>query len=104
MWLQAGLDKRGGVSEEPRGASRAEAGWPGSAQNKLAPETQKKSQNETCHLSNGHLLLKPTCSHGDAGCAPDSLHRRLKSPLSLKQHLDLEAFRRPKETSHTHGV
>lgn len=44
--------------------------------------------------------LQHTCSHGDAGCAPDPLGRRLKLPLSLEQHLDLEMNRRSK---HNHS-
>lgn len=48
LWVQVGLDTRGDDSEEGgTGASRAEGGWTGSAQNKLAPETQKKPEDDT---------------------------------------------------------
>lgn len=104
MWPQVGLDKGGGVSEEWPGASTAETGWLGSAQNKLVPGSQKKSQHKTSHQSHWYLFLKHTCSHGNAGCAPDSLNTRLKLPLSLQQHLDLQMFRRPKQKSHTHTL
>lgn len=92
--MPVGLDTRGVASEEGgasgAGASGAETGCTGSAQNKLAPKTQK-SENEAEITTVPDILdLKHTCSHGDAGCAPDALGRRLKFPLSLEQHLDLE--------------
>lgn len=46
LWLQVGLAATGDVSEEgATAASKTEPDWTGSAQNKLAPETQKKSES-----------------------------------------------------------
>lgn len=100
LWVQVGLDTRGVAAEGGgAGASGAETGWTGSAQNKLAPKTQK-SESETEITTVPDIPdLKHTCSHGDAGCAPDTLGRRLKFPLSLQQHLDLEMYRRSKQKS-----
>lgn len=101
--MQVGLDTGGVASEEGgAGASGAETGWTGSAQNKLAPKTQKSGNESEISTAPGVLDLKHTRSHGDAGRAPDALgFRRLKFPLSLEQHLDLEMYRRSKQKSTT---